>query len=68
MKSARMGLLMLPLFVFLVMCQAIASGSGSTHVTLENPTVVKGTLLKPGDYLIKWTSGSPECEATFYSR
>jgi hypothetical protein len=68
MKSARIGVLILPLFVCLVMCQAIASESGKTHVTLDNPTVVKGTLLQPGDYLLKWTPGSPECQATFYSR
>jgi hypothetical protein len=66
-KSARIGLFILPMVILLV-CQALASESNSTWVTLGSPSLVKGTLLQPGEYLLKWKPGSSECDATFYRR
>ena len=68
MKSTKVSLLLLPVLVLILVFQALAFESGSTWITLGNPSVVNGKVLKPGEYLLKWTSGSPECEATLYRR
>jgi len=67
-KSARIGFLILPTVFLLFVCHALAFESNSTWLTLGSPAVVKGNLLQPGEYMLKWKPGSPECGATFYRR
>jgi hypothetical protein len=68
MKSTRICLLLLPVLVFSLLIPALAVESGSTSLRLGIPTVVSGTELKPGEYQVKWVSGSPECQVTLFRR
>jgi hypothetical protein len=68
MKSIRMCVLLLTVLVLLLLIQALAFESGSTWLKLGVQTVVNGTELKPGEYQLKWVSGSPECQATLLKR
>ena len=44
---------------------ALAANRHSKSITLDNPTMVGNTQLKPGDYKVEWSGSGPQVTATF---
>ncbi len=55
-KSLVMGL------ALLLACSAFAATKAS--LTLQNPTTINGTKLKPGDYKLQWDGSGPNVEVS----
>ena len=54
-------------FVFLLAVSAFASDKSSVSFTLNHPSMVNGTALKPGDYKVVLDRNGDAVQATFLS-
>ena len=53
------------LFVMLASV-AFASPRNKTTINLDQPTVVTGTVLEPGDYSVEWNGAGPDVQVSFF--
>ncbi|HXU36902.1 MAG TPA: hypothetical protein VN937_11115 [Blastocatellia bacterium] len=66
----RLKLTVIPILLFIAVAftssMAIARDSKeSEHITLNDPVMVAGTLLKAGDYRVSWDGTGPVVQVTF---
>lgn len=66
----RLKLTVIPILLFIAVAftssTAIARDTkDSEHITLNDPVMVAGTLLKAGDYRVSWDGTGPVVQVTF---
>lgn len=66
----RLKLTVIPILLFIAVAftssMAIARDTkDSEHITLSDPVMVAGTLLKAGDYRVSWDGTGPVVQVTF---
>ena len=60
------GLLsILSAIVFALSLTAAADSKQSGKITLNNPVVVSGTQLHPGEYVVRWSGSGPDVQVSF---
>src|SRR5436309_1029525 len=62
----RLNLTVIPfLLFFAVALSSLAVAKESEHITVTDPVMVAGTLLKAGDYNVVWEGTGPVVQVTF---